>query len=45
MEELIQEFREWNMNWLSFRVTHYKQPLSVEKFIEELEKKYKVTKL
>ena len=45
MEDLIQEFRVWNMDWLGFKVIHYKQPLSVEEFIKELEKKYKVTKL
>ena len=45
MEELIQEFRKWNMDWLTFNTTHINQPLSVEKFIKELEKRYKVTKL
>ena len=46
MEELLQEFRVWNMAWLTFKVTKkYGQPLSAEEFIKELENKYKVTKL
>jgi hypothetical protein len=45
MEELLQEFKVWNMEWLGFRVVHHKQPLSSEEFIKELEKKYKITKL
>jgi len=46
MKELLQEFRVWNMDWLTFNMTkRYGQPLSVEDFIKELEKKYKVTKL
>ena len=46
MEELLQEFREWNMSWLTFSATKkYGQPLSAEDFIKELEKRYKVTKL
>jgi len=46
MEELLQEFRVWEMAWMTFNVTkRYGQPLSVEEFVKELEKKYKVTKL
>ena len=45
MEELLQEFRKWNMDWMTFKVTKkYGQPLSKEDFIKELSKKYKVIK-
>ena len=46
MEDLLQEFRVWNMAWLTFSITkEYGQPKSKEDFIKELEKKYKVTKI
>ena len=46
MEDLLQEFRVWSMAWLTFSATKkYGQPKSIEEFIKELEKKYKVTKL
>lgn len=46
MKELLQEFRVWNMAWMTFNMTKkYGQPLSAEDFIKELEKRYKVTKL
>lgn len=46
MEDLIQEFRVWSMAWMTFNITKkYGQPKSIEDFIKELEKRYKVTKL
>ncbi len=45
MKELLQEFRVWNMEWLTWNIKMGKQPLSSENFIKELEKKYKITKL
>ena len=47
MKELLQEFRVWNMDWLTFdsATKRYNKPLSIEEFIKKLEKKYKVTKL
>ena len=45
MEELLQEFRKWNMDWMTFNLTKkYGQPKSMDEFIKELSKKYKVTK-
>jgi hypothetical protein len=43
MEELLKEFREWNKSWDNYR--GFGKPKSIEEFIIELSKKYKVEKL
>ena len=50
MEELIQEFREWNRSWDLYHLSLKEKqtlpkPISVDVFIEQLNLKYKITKL
>ena len=50
MEELIQEFREWNRSWDLYHLSLNKKqtlskPISVDIFIEQLNLKYKIIKL
>ena len=46
MEELLQEFRNWNKDWNKYdKLRKWDKPLSREDFVKELENKYKVTKL
>ena len=44
LKELITEFRKWNMEWFQYDLYKGTKPLSLEQFLEELNKKYIVTK-
>ena len=44
MEELLQEFRMWELSWSWYKFSHKDKPISAEEFIKKLEKKYKVIK-
>ena len=46
MNDLIQEFRLWNLLWSRYdRDIDKNKPDSKEVFIKKLEKKYKITKI
>ena len=54
MEEIINDIRNWNREWDNFynsktsrgkKRIHYKQPLHLDEFTEEMNKKYKVEKI
>lgn len=43
MRDLIEEFRNWNYQWESWRPDGiYPKPINVDQFISEISKKYKV---
>lgn len=43
MKELLEEFRQWNKSWDNYK--GFNKPKSIDEFIIELSKKYKVKKL
>ena len=45
MEELMEEFREWERDWKLYDGLNHSKPMSVQEFIKELSKTYKVTKI
>ena len=42
MKELINEFREWDQKWWKYDYEGGVKPISLDIFLGELEKKYKV---
>ena len=44
MEELILEFRKWNIEWDSYNDQDGDKPLDINAFVEDMKSKFKVTK-